>query len=678
MGDVNPLQPLARRPRLGEVEAAHVAPGIRAAIAASVAALAPIRSGAAGTWDTTVGAYDGAVEAVREVTDAVEILLHLRSSPELRAAFDEVESELRSWQNALAADADVFRAVEAFAGSPAAAELSPLQRRRMNRLLQQLRLAGAGLDEGARARLLEVRTEIDTLGRRFNDHITDTVDAFHHAVPSAADLRGLPLPMIENARARAEASGEDGFVLGLDDATTAAVLEYCENREVRRVLYQASITRGTAGGRDNRPLLRRILELRREEAALLGRQSYAEAVLEPRMAGTPRRVAEFLEDLRRRLDELKPAEAALLEEEARQGGIDDVAPWDLAFLRRKVVERMAAFDENAVRPYFALPGVLSGLFDIVHGVFGLSFEEEPAPEAWHPTVRYFTARDAAGRERGGLYLDLFPREGKRGGAFASALRTAGTGVEGSHLVAIAANVTPPGPHSPALLSVNDVSTLYHEMGHALHVLLSEVELPAIGGYNVAWDFVELPSQLLENLLFEEAALTRWARHHETGEPMPATLIERMRNARFAMSALRYLRQVGFASVDYALHHEFRPDRDGDPVQWARSILGRHTLRPEFAENDFIATFRHIFSGGYAAGYYSYLWSEALEADAFRRFTEVDPLSADVGRAFVDAVLARGDSEDPDVLFRRFMGRDSRGDALLERIAQATGNRSNGD
>lgn len=677
MIEANPLIPPARRPALGAVGPEHVPEAIRRAIAVSVAEMSRLRASSGESWEDTVGAYDRAVEAVREVADAVEILLHLRSTPGLRAAFDEVEAELRSWQNALAADADVHGIVSRFAESPAARSLSPVRRRRMQRLLQQLRLAGAGLDDASRTRLLEVRTELDTLGRRFNDHITDTVDAFQLIVEDEAKLGGLPPALIRNARDRAQATGLEGWVLGLDDATTAAVLEYCDDREIRRTLYEASVERGIAEGRDNRPLLRRILELRREEAALLGRESYAETILEPRMAGTPERVRAFLLDLFERLEAVKPDEAGLLEEEAREHGLDDVRAWDLAWLRRKVVERLASFDENEVRPYFALPGVLNGLFTVVRDVFGLTFEEQPAPEAWHSDVRYFTARDREGRERGGLYLDLFPREGKRGGAFASALRTAGEGVEGPHLVVIAANLTPPSAGAPALLSVNDASTLYHEMGHALHVLLSDVELAAIGGYNVAWDFVELPSQLLENWLFEPAALSLWARHHETGEAMPADLIERMRRARFAMSVLRYLRQVGFARVDFSLHHEFRPERDGDPMRFARSILALHSLRPEFAENDWIATFRHIFSGGYAAGYYSYLWSEMLEADAYSRFARAGALSAEVGRDFVDAILARGDSEDPEVLFRRFMGRDPEGAALLERVVPTSDRSTDG-
>ncbi|HEX2094414.1 MAG TPA: M3 family metallopeptidase, partial [Longimicrobiaceae bacterium] len=442
-----------------------------------------------------------------------------------------------------------------------------------------------------------------------------------------------------------------------------------ENRELRERLYTAYVNRACAGEHDNRPVIARVLELRRELAAILGYRDYADFRLDESMAGSGTRALEFEEDLTVRTRPYWERETQALAEFARaELGIQELQPWDTAFVAERMRRARYELDEEELRPYFALDRVLEGLFEIARRLFGVRVTERPVTEVWHPEVRFYEVHDEEGGFLGGFYADWFPRETKRAGAWMSGLFTGGPEEEGwiPHLASLTGNVSPPEGERPALLTHREVQTVFHEFGHLLHHVLSRVEVRARGGTRVSRDWVELPSQIMENWTWEREALDLFARHWETGEPIPAALFRKMRAARNLMAATYQMRQLSFGTLDLSLHVLYDPGRDGDAVSYAQRVLERFAVRPEFARNHFVTGFSHIFAGGYAAAYYSYLWAEVLDADAFTRFQREGLFNRETGRAFVDAVLSRGDGADPGELFRAFMGRDPDPAALLRR------------
>jgi oligopeptidase A len=349
-------------------------------------------------------------------------------------------------------------------------------------------------------------------------------------------------------------------------------------------------------------------------------------------------------------------------------GLETLEPWDVAYCVERLRLARYDLDAEALRPYFPLDRVLEGLWQIANRLFGVRVQPRELRQVWHPEVRFFDVLDEGGAHLGSFYVDWFPRESKRGGAWMNGLMAGGPRPNGwePHLGLIAANVSPPEGGRPALLTHREVSTVFHEFGHLLHHVLSRVEVPALAGTRVPSDWVELPSQIMENWTWERPALDLFARHWETGEPIPEELFQKMKAARTFMGAWLQMKQLSFGTVDLELHVAFDPERDGDPIERSRQVMARFAMHERFARDHFITSFTHIFSGGYAAGYYSYLWSAVLEADAFSRFQREGLFNRETGRAFVDAVLSQGDSADAAELFRRFMGRDPDPEALLRR------------
>ena len=435
--------------------------------------------------------------------------------------------------------------------------------------------------------------------------------------------------------------------------------------------------RATTGERDNRPLIARILELRREKAALLGFANFADLVLEDRMAHTGDRALGFLEDLKGKTERRFHEEnQELLEFRRSLEGPDapELAPWDVAYYAEKQRTALYDFDEEALRPYFPLERVVAGLFELVHRLYGIRVEEESGVPAWDPAVHYYNVRDEDGVFLGGFYADWYPRENKRGGAWMDGLITGGPAAGGfrPHLGLICGNLTPPVGGKPALLTHREVETIFHEFGHLLHHLLSRVEIRSLAGTSVAWDFVELPSQIMENWCWEREALDLFARHYETGAPIPDDLFQKMKRARTFRAANAQMRQLGFGFVDLLLHVRYDAARDGDPVAYSRApaagVQSRAAARRTRHDRGLHAPVRRPV--GYGAGYYSYKWAEVLEADAFTRFRDGGIFSREIGAAFRGEILSQGDSEDPAELYRRFMGRDPDPNALLVRSGLA--------
>ena len=517
--------------------------------------------------------------------------------------------------------------------------------------------------------MVELQIALARLGKRFRENALDAGNDFTLDLVDEADLAGLPESAVAAARERAQAAGVEGWRFTLDAPSRVPFLEHSEKRELRQRVYEAQVTRATSGDRDNRPLVREILALRREMAVRLGYTDYADLVLEERMVGNGSRALAFVDDLAERTRPRFRAEADELRDFASQElGLEELEPWDVAFAAERMRRARYELDPEELRPYLSLDRVLEGLFTLAEHLFGIHVREREIPELWHPEVRYFEIRDEQGVHRGSFYADFFPRKSKRDGAWMGDLVSGGPSAEGfrPHLAVIACNFTPPTREEPSLLTHDEVQTLFHEFGHLLHHSLSSVEIPERGGINVAWDFVELPSQIMENWTWEREALDLFARHYRTGDPIPQALLDRMLAARSFRGAASQMNQLGFASVDLWLHTRFDPASGADPLEEVRGVWAPFVENPHWVRTERLAGFTHVFSGGYAAGYYSYKWAEVLDADAFGRFVAEGVLNPETGRAFREMVLEKGDSEDAVELFRAFRGRDPDPEALLRR------------
>jgi oligopeptidase A len=511
--------------------------------------------------------------------------------------------------------------------------------------------------------------------------VVDATNAFELMVEDERTLAGLPASARQMARASAESKGKPGFRFTLQAPSVIAVLTYLDDAGIRRAIWQAYNRRAADAPHDNGPLIAEIVALRAEKARLLGKADFSDLVLEDRMAKTGAKAEAFIHDLTERTRAAFARETEELTAYRRElEGADapPLMPWDVGYYAEKLRAARFEFDEEELRAYFADQKVLEGLFAIASRLYGVRFEERKET-AWDPSVRTFAMRDGD-RALGHFYVDLYPRENKRAGAWMASLVTAGADADGTRVPNVAlfcANATPPHGDGPALLTHDEVTTLFHEFGHLLHHMLSSVEVRSLAGTNVAWDFVELPSQIHENWAWEREALDLFAHHVETGAAIPEPLLEKMRRARTYRGASMQMRQLGFATVDLMLHRHFDPRKDGDVLTWARRTMAPFAPTPLPEGFAMLASFTHLFSGavGYAAGYYSYKWAEVLDADAFSRFLERGIFDRATGQAFKDAVLSRGDAEDPMALFVRFMGREPALEPLLVRTGIAhTGDR----
>jgi oligopeptidase A len=509
---------------------------------------------------------------------------------------------------------------------------------------------------------------------KFSENVLDSTNAFELVITDPGQLAGLPETARAAARQRAEEKGQPGWRFTLQAPSYVPLMTYLDDAGIRERVYRAYYARAASGEHDNRGLVRRILELRREKTLLLGCDDFADFVLWDRMAKSGERAARFLDDLHARTDDAfqrENRELAAFRRATEGADAPPLKPWDVVRYSEKLRQALYDFDAEALRPYFPLPRVIEGLFAICSRVFGIRVIETPGVPAWDAAVRCFEIRDASTADLlGAFYADFHPRENKRGGAWMDSLITGGPGPGGHepHLGLICGNLTPPVGNRPALLTHDEVETVFHEFGHLLHHCLSRAELRGQSGVNVAWDFVELPSQIMENWCWEREALDLVASHYQTGEPLPEDLVAKMKRARTFRAANGQMRQLGLATADLALHRQYAPTTDGDPVTYTRNIIQNFSPTPLDSDHSMIAGFTHLFSDpvAYAAGYYSYKWAEVLDADAFTRFKTEGIFSEKVGWEFRDQVLARGDSVDPAELFRQFMGRDPDPRALLVR------------
>ncbi len=663
----NPLLSIQFHIPFDRVHAEHVEPGIRELLRQAQARIDCIAA------DRTPRSFDNTMLALENATEnldfALGVVRHLESvstTPELRAAWNAVEPETSAFYSRIPLNEGLWRQLRGYASAAEAASLSPTRRRFLTRTLDSFRKHGAELDPAGKKRMAELDVELTKVTTKFSENVLDSTNAFELIVTDEARLAGLPPSAIDAARQSAESKKIEGWRFTLQAPSYIPVLTYLDDRSIRERMYRAFSARATEPERDNRPLLARILELRREKALLLGFPDFADFVLHDRMAHKGARALQFLEELKAKTDPFFARENAALEEFAGR----KLEPWDVGYWSEKQRRALYDFDEEELRPYFPAERVVEGMFAIVERLYGIQVKRRDGVPVWHPDVRYYEVHDRGGLLLGAFYADWFPRESKRDGAWMEAFIT-GVDAPGRfepHLGCMCGNLTPPIGDKPALLTHREVETIFHEFGHLLHHVLSRVEVRSLAGTAVAWDFVELPSQIMENWCWEREALDLFARHYRTGEAIPEDLYRKMVRARTYRGANGQMRQLGFGFVDLKLHRDYDPARDGDVIAYARDAL-QPFAAAKFPENyAMIAGFTHLFSSpvGYGAGYYSYKWAEVLDADAFTRFRDEGIFSPEVGAAFRDQILAKGDSEDPAELYRKFMGRDPDPEALLVR------------
>ncbi len=683
--DQNPLLTGAYRIPFHEIRAEHVEPAITTALENAKSEVEAIKADAAApTWSSTIERLDGALERLGEVLAPVGHLVGVAETPELRDAYNAVLPEISRFYSSIPLDDGLWARVRAYSETEEAAGLEGIRRRHLDKTVEDFRRAGAELPPAEKERLQALQVSMAQLKQRFSENVLDATAEYELLVTDESRLDGVPEAARRRYRAAAEAKEMEGWLLTLDYPAVEPIFKYCTDRELRREILEAYTTRCREGEHDNRPLIARILRIRDEIASILGYDGFADLTLSDRMAGSGARAVAFEKDL---VERTRPYWARDVEEiraHAVKLGIDDLMPWDTAFVTENLRKARYDIDDEAMRPYFPLTQVLDGMFEIVRRTFGFRIEEVSIDEVWHDDVRYYEIYGEDDVMLGAFYTDWFPRKEKRPGAWMNNFVTGGPRPEGfaPHLGVMCGNFTPPDDGGDALLTHREVQTTFHEFGHLLHHCTSRVEIPSRAGIHVAWDWVELPSQLMENWTWEREALDLFARHHETGERFPDELFERMIAARRFMGGWAQMRQLSLGTIDLALHGELAPAlraaagsddseeidaaQGDEAMEFGRARFADFAPSPVFADYHILTSFSHLFAGGYAAGYYSYLWSEVLDADVFTRFRDEGIFNPATGRAYVESILSRGDSADPDDLFREFMGRGPDAEALIER------------
>ncbi len=684
MSNANPLLEVRFEVPFTSITAAHVEPAIDTLLAEAEAAIASIAAAETPAgYDNTLGALERAGLGLEYAMGIIGHLESVVTNDALREAYNAVQPKVAAFSSSIPLHAGLWRRLQALGRSDEVATLDATQRRHLDKTLDEFRRHGAQLDDAGKAELQRIDVALTMATTKFSENLLDATQAWEMLTTDESLLAGLPPSAMDAARASAAAKDRAGWRFTLQSPSVIAVLTYLDDASIRRDVWRASNTRATTAPFDNRPVMIEILRLRAERARLLGFGDFADLVLVDRMAKTGARARAFVDELRAR------SEAAFVREndellafrrEIEGSDAAVLAPWDVAYWAEKQRRARYDFDEEALRPYFAFDAVLRGIFAVAARLYAVHVLPEPTLPAWHPSVQAYRLLDADGTKLGAFYVDPYPRETKRDGAWMNGLitgRPTSAGFE-PHLGLICGNLTEPlpakdgEPARPALLTHREVETVAHEFGHLLHHLLSRVSVRALGGTNVAWDFVELPSQIMENWCWEREALDMFARHVDTGETIPEALLGPMRRARTFRAGAAMMRQLGFADVDLSLHTQYDPQRDGDPIVYARGIMQRYAPAPLPDDYAMIAGFGHLFAHpvGYAAGYYSYKWAEVLDADAFDRFEREGIFNATTGDAFRRAVLERGDSGDPAALFRDFRGRDPDVAPLLRRSGLA--------
>ncbi|GAB3032892.1 oligopeptidase A [Oleiagrimonas citrea] len=673
MTTANPLLVESALPAFDAIRAEHVLPAVEAVLAEYRSAVTAMTAeGAVHDFERVMLAQERLEQRLGKVWSPVSHLHSVADSPALREAYDAALEKITDFSAELGQNRALYAAVKAVADAEGAT--LPADRRALiDHALRDFKLSGVALEEPARSRFRAIANELSKLGTGFANAVLDATDAWQHHITDERDLAGIPASGRAVLRQYAKEQDLDGYLVTLKQPAVHAVMTYAEDRLLREKVYWAYQTRASdqgpdAGKYDNSERIERLMALRHEAAQLLGFANAAEESLATKMAESTQTVLDFLADLaarakpvaRKELDALRAFAAERLD-------LANLEPWDAGYASEKLRQERYALDEEQIKPYFPLPSVIDGLFAVTQKLYGIELKPREDVATWHADARYYDVLDADGRVFAGVYMDLYARSGKRGGAWMDVCRSRFRDGEALQLPVayLTCNFAPPTEHAPALLTHDDVLTLFHEFGHGLHHLLTEVDLPSVGGIDgVEWDAVELPSQFMENFAWNREALDLFARHYQTGERLPDELFQRMLDARHFHAGLFLVRQLEFGLFDFHLHLDYDPERGARPMAVLEDVRRQVAVLHPPAWQRFPHAFTHIFAGGYAAGYYSYLWAEVLSADAFERFEQAGVIDRETGEAFRREILAVGATRPALESFVAFRGRAPEPNALL--------------
>lgn len=669
----NPLLHLSGLPKFNEVKADHVSPAIDHLLSEARATIETLAtSEAAVTWDNFAAKLEDLEEKLSRAWSQVGHLNAVVNSPELREAYNDNLSKLTDFYADLGQDERLYAKFRTLQASAQFNTLTSAQKKIIENELRDFRLGGAELPTEQKVRFKEIQEELSKLSSKFEENVLDTTNEYALYVEDATTLKGIPEDVLQAASEAAQAGNETknaGWKFTLHFPSYLPVLQYAENRPLRATLYRAYATRASEFGKpewDNTPIIAQTLKLRLEAAQLLGFENYAELSIATKMAESAQHVEDFLQDLAKRAKPYALEDKAELDEYAAKLGITDMQAWDVAYVSEKLREEKYAFSDLEVKQYFPESKVLAGLFKVVETIFGVHVTQTEAP-VWHETTSFYAIKDHAGKLIGQFYLDLYARNNKRGGAWMDeAITRRKVADELTTPVAyLTCNFSAPVGGKPALFTHDEVLTMFHEFGHGLHHMLTEVDYYSVSGIKgVEWDAVELPSQFMENFCWEWEVLRHMTAHVDTGEQLPRTLFDKMVAAKNFQAGMQTVRQIEFSLFDIRLHSEFDPYGTATALDLIESVRDEVAVVRPPEWNRFPHNFTHIFSGGYAAGYYSYKWAEVLSADAYSMFEEDGVLSSEAGQRYWQEILAQGGSRPALESFTAFRGREPSIDALL--------------
>ncbi|MDR7343913.1 oligopeptidase A [Pantoea alhagi] len=672
----NPLLTPFSLPPFSAIQPEHVVPAVEQALAACRETVEKVvAQGAPYSWENLCQPLAEVDDRLGRIFSPVSHLNSVKNSPELRQAYEQTLPLLSEYSTWVGQHEGLYQAYRNLKEGDNYAQLSLERKKAVDNALRDFELSGIGLPKEKQQRYGEIAARLSELGSTYSNNVLDATMGWSKLITDESALAGMPESALAAAKAQAEAKGQSGWLLTLDIPSYLPVMTYCDNQALREEMYRAYATRASdqgphAGQWDNGPIMAEELALRHELAQLLGFDSYAHKSLATKMAQNPAQVIDFLNDLAQRARPQAQKELEQLRAFAKQQhGIDELQPWDITYYGEKQKQHLYAISDEQLRPYFPEERAVNGLFEVVKRIYGISAKERKDVDVWHQDVRFFDLFDESGELRGSFYLDLYARENKRGGAWmddcVGMMRKADGSLQ-KPVAYLTCNFNRPVNGKPALFTHDEVTTLFHEFGHGLHHMLTRVDVPGVSGISgVPWDAVELPSQFMENWCWEPEALAFISGHYETGEPLPQELLDKMLAAKNYQAALFILRQLEFGLFDFRLHTEFDPAKGAQILETLAEVKKRVAVVPSPAWGRFPHAFSHIFAGGYAAGYYSYLWADVLAADAYSRFEEEGIFNRETGQSFLDNILTRGGSEEPMELFKRFRGREPQLDAMLE-------------
>ena len=670
----NPLLNIQGLPPFSQIKPEHIQPAVEKLIQDCRDTIEQVLKQPHFTWKNFILPLTETNDRLNRAWSPVSHLNSVKNSAELREAYQACLPLLSEYSTWVGQHKGLYNAYLSLKNSAEFGDYSIAQKKAIENSLRDFELSGIGLSEDKQQRYGEIVARLSELNSQFSNNVLDATMGWEKLIENEAELAGLPESAIQAAQQSAESKGLKGYRFTLEIPSYLPVMTYCENRALREEMYRAYATRASeqgpnAGKWDNSKVMEEILTLRVELAKLLGFNTYTELSLATKMAENPQQVLDFLDHLAERAKPQGEKELQELKDYCeKEFGVTELAPWDIGFYSEKQKQHLYAINDEELRPYFPENRVISGLFELIKRIFNIRAVERKGVDTWHKDVRFFDLIDENDQLRGSFYLDLYAREHKRGGAWMDDCIGRKRKLDGSIQTPVAyltCNFNAPIGNKPALFTHDEVTTLFHEFGHVIHHMLTQIDVSDVAGINgVPWDAVELPSQFMENWCWEEEALAFISGHYETGEPLPKEKLTQLLKAKNFQAAMFILRQLEFGIFDFRLHHTFDVEKTNQILETLKAVKSQVAVIKGVDWARAPHSFSHIFAGGYAAGYYSYLWAEVLSADAYSRFEEEGIFNPITGKSFLDEILTRGGSEEPMELFKRFRGREPQLDALL--------------